>query len=396
MPVLVVGTCDTKQNELVFARDLLRGEGIETELVDVSTRAPGSLSDVPPRLVAEHHPDGAWAVLGKTDRGEAVAAMAVAFERYALARDDLLGVLGLGGSGNTAIVTRAMRALPIGLPKLMVSTVAAGDIAPHVGESDILMLPSVTDIAGLNSLSRTIIANAAAAMAGMVRRGRFSAASAGLPVGFTMFGVTTAAVEAVKARLAGIEPIVFHATGTGGRAMEKLIDSRLLRAVVDLTTTEVADRVVGGIMPCGEDRFGAIARAGVPAVVSCGACDMVNFGALDTVPGRFRDRRLHAHNPNVTLMRTTADENVAIGRFIAERLNRCEGPVRVVLPTRGFSAIDAPGQPFHDPEADAALIATMAETLRPAARRQLSIVDAHINDAAFADAVAAAFTEIAP
>jgi uncharacterized protein (UPF0261 family) len=393
--VYVVGTGDTKHGELAYIRSIVQTAGVEAILVDVGTSPHQSQGDVGPDEVAAFHPDGATAVASE-DRGEAVAAMAVALERYVLANaDDIAGIIGAGGSGGTALVTPAMRALPVGVPKVMVSTVASANVAPYVGPADIAMMYSVTDVAGLNRISRQVLGNAANAIAGMVS-GAVPPSTTDLPpVGLTMFGVTTPLVtrlaEALSTRF---DPLVFHATGTGGQSMEKLVDSGMLVAVMDMTTTEVADHLVGGVFSAGLDRIGAIARTGVPYVGSVGAVDMVNFGARDTVPAQFADRNLHIHNPQVTLMRTTIEENRAIGEFIARKLNACEGPVRFLLPEGGVSLIDAPGQPFHDPAADAALFEAVEATLVQTSQRTLQRVAANINDEEFAAAALAAFDEI--
>jgi uncharacterized protein (UPF0261 family) len=394
----VVGTLDTKGVELRFVRDLLRSSGVDVVLVDVSTSdagsagagqpaSDGSPADVTPVQVADHHPDGAVAVF-TGDRGSAVLRMSEALARFVQSRDDLSGIIGAGGSGGTALVTPAMRSLPVGVPKVMVSTVASGDVGAYVGPADIAMMYSVTDVAGLNRISRRVLGNAAHALSGMIR-GEVPDVAADRPlVGLTMFGVTTPLVSQLCAALEQrFEPLVFHATGTGGQSMEKLVDSGMIAAVLDMTTTEIADHLIGGVFSAGPDRLGAIARTGVPYVGSVGAVDMVNFGAVETVPERFAGRLLHVHNPQVTLMRTTADENVAIGRFIAAKLNRCEGPVRVLLPEGGVSLLDAPGQPFFDPEADAALFETIETALIPGPRRLVERVPANINDAAFAERV---------
>ncbi|MGH7080802.1 MAG: Tm-1-like ATP-binding domain-containing protein, partial [Acetobacteraceae bacterium] len=269
-------------------------------------------------------------------------------------------------------------------------------VAAYVGPSDIAMMYSVTDIAGLNRISRVVLANAAHAMAGMARTARDQESDAGKPsLGITMFGVTTPSVtELVRILGESWDCLVFHATGTGGQAMEKLIDSGLMAGVIDVTTTEVADLLMGGVFPCSEDRFGAIRRTEAPAVVSLGALDMVNFGAIETVPEAFRHRLLYRHNPEVTLMRTTAEENARIGIWIAERLDRCEGRLRILIPERGVSALDAPGQPFHDPAADAALFSALEAGIRARANRRLLRLPLHINDPAFAAALAAHFTEL--
>jgi uncharacterized protein (UPF0261 family) len=392
--IYIAGTCDTKGAELAYVRELIAQRGLAATLVDVSTRPNDRLADVPAATVAAHHPDGAEAVF-TGDRGQSVAAMAQAFERYLRSRHDVAGVIGLGGSGGTALITPAMRALPIGRPKLMVSTVASSNVAPYVGSSDIAMMYSVTDLAGLNRISRIVLANAAHAIAGMVATAPPVVVADRPAVGITMFGVTTPCVNALVELL---EPthdcLVFHATGTGGQSMEKLGESGLLQGVIDVTTTEVCDLLMGGVFPCTEDRFGAIARTGLPYVGSCGALDMVNFGAVETVPAQYRDRTLYVHNPQVTLMRTTAEENTRLGAWIGERLNRCEGPVRFLLPEGGVSVLDAPGMPFHDPAADAALFAALEETVVQTARRRLIRVPCAINEGAFAEALLAAYRAV--
>ncbi|NGM19760.1 UPF0261 family protein [Roseomonas stagni] len=395
--VYVIGTMDTKAEELRFAAACVRRAGADPVLVDVGTRGVGQGADVTAAEVAACHRDGAAAVLGLDDRGRAVAGMAEALTAWLLARGDIGAVLGLGGSGNTALVTQAMRALPIGTPKLMVSTVAAGNVAPYVGPSDIAMMYSVVDVAGINAISRRVIANAAHAAAGMALTAPPAASGTEKPgIGLTMFGVTTACVTQLREALEpSHECYVFHATGAGGRSMEKLADSGLVSALIDITTTEVPDFLVGGVFPCDADRFGAPIRTRLPYIGSVGAVDMVNFGAKETVPPQFAGRNLYVHNPQVTLMRTTAAENVEIGRFIVERLNRMEGPVRFLLPLGGVSAIDVPGMPFHDPAADAALFDTIRAGFVPAPHRRLIEVEAAINDPAFVQAVLAAFREIA-
>jgi uncharacterized protein (UPF0261 family) len=392
--VYVVGTADTKGRELAYVKQLILAQGVPAAIVDLSTSGATGTGDVSPRAVAGHHPNGATAVF-TGDRGSAVGAMAVAFERFIAAQSDVAGVIGLGGSGGTALITPAMRALPVGVPKLMVSTVASGNVAPYVGPNDIAMMYSVTDLAGLNRISRVVLANAAHAIAGMVRAIAPAARDDKPAVGLTMFGVTTPCVNHIVAMLeAEYDCLVFHATGTGGQSMEKLADSGLLAGAIDVTTTEVCDLLMSGVLACTEDRFGAIARARVPYVGSCGALDMVNFGAIDTVPERYRGRNLYAHNPQVTLMRTTAEESVRIGRWIGERLNRCEGAVRFLLPEGGVSALDAPGQPFHDPVADAALFAALEETVQQTERRRLIRRPENVNDPAFAEALVAQFHEV--
>jgi uncharacterized protein (UPF0261 family) len=392
--VYLVGTGDTKGEELGYLRDLVAATGMRVIVVDVGTRPPTVTPDVTSDEVAGQHPSGRSAVFGTTDRGEAMAAMAEAFAHYIVSRTDVAGVLGIGGGGGTSIITAGMRELPIGLPKLMVSTLASGDVGAFVGASDITMMYSVTDIAGLNRISRTVLRNAANAIAAMAKGARDEAT--GKPVvALTMFGVTTPAVtQAVGMLKEAYDCLVFHATGAGGRAMEKLVDSGLVSGVIDVTTTEISDLLVGGVMSAGPDRLGAIARAHVPYVGSVGAVDMVNFWGADTVPERFRARHLHKHNAQVTLMRTTPEENREIGKWIAERLNRCDGSVRFLIPEKGLSAMDVEGQPFHDPQADAALFDAIEAGLRQTARRRLVRLPLHVNDPAFSAALVENFRAI--
>lgn len=395
MTVLVVGTGDTKGDELAYVAGVVRDRGVEAVVVDVGTTPheplPGAVA---PTEVAAHHPDGADAVTSD-DRGAAVASMAVALEAYVRSRSDIAGMIGIGGSGGTALITPAMRTLPIGTPKVMVSTVASGQVGNYVGAADIAMMYSVTDVAGLNRISRVVLGNAANAVAGMAAH-PVPPSENDLPaVGLTMFGVTTRLVTQLVDALADrYDPLVFHATGTGGRSMEKLVGSGLITAMLDMTTTEVADLVVGGVFPAGPDRLDVVASTSVPYVGSCGALDMVNFGARDTVPSQFADRLLHVHNAEVTLMRTTAGENVAFGEFIAGKLNACDGPVRFMLPEGGVSMLDAPGEAFWDPVADAALFATIEERVEQTDDRRVVRVAHHVNDAQFAAAVLGAFEEV--
>jgi uncharacterized protein (UPF0261 family) len=394
--VYVVGTCDTKGDELAYAKSAVLAAGAEALLVDVGTQGASALADISAAEVAAHHPDGTQSVLGQNDRGAAVSAMSEALTAFLATRTDIGAVLGLGGTGNTALVTAAMRSLPIGIPKLMVSTVASGNTAPYVGPNDLAMMYSVVDVAGLNAISRKVIGNAAHAVAGMAMNTVAEAPSDKPGLGMTMFGVTTACVTQVRAALeASHEIYVFHATGIGGQSMEKLADSLLVSGLIDVTTTEVPDLLIGGVFPATKDRFGAVIRTGLPYVGSVGAVDMVNFGARDTVPAQFKERLLHIHNANVTLMRTTSEESRRIGEFIVKRLNQMEGAVRFLLPLGGVSALDAPGQSFHDPDADAALFSAIRNGWEPAANRQLIEINAHINDPAFASALAENFRAIA-
>ena len=395
---LIVGTLDTKGEELRFIRNIVAASGLRTRLVDVSTSGRLSTCDVSAQEIALNHGRGGSAVFGG-DRGASVTAMAEAFATWIRRQGDVAGIISAGGSGGASLVAPAMRALPVGVPKIIVSSVASGDVGPYVGPTDITMMYSVTDVQGLNSISRQVLGNAANALVGMVkarlatRGGETRTAGSEPPaIGLTMFGVTTPAVQQIAAALReDFECLVFHATGVGGRSMEKLVDTGLIAGVIDLTTTEVADLLMGGVFPATDDRFGAIARSRIPYVGSVGALDMVNFGAPETIPERYRDRKFHVHNPQVTLMRTTADENDRMGRWIGERLNRMDGPVRLFFPETGVSALDAPGQPFWDPEADAALWRALDETVRQSSTRQLIRVRRNINDPEFAAAVVAAF-----
>ncbi|MFC5182557.1 Tm-1-like ATP-binding domain-containing protein [Actinomadura harenae] len=402
----VVGTFDTKGAELRYAAELVAATGTPVLTVDVSTGGHGGTNagadtspgaspgaDVTAAEVAASHPDGADAVF-TGDRGTSVSAMAVAFERFLAGRGDVAGVLGLGGSGGTAIIAPALRALPVGVPKLLVSTVAAGDVGPYVGVSDLAMMHSVTDVAGLNRISRKVIGNAAHALAGMVAH-PVPDAEDRPAVALTMFGVTTPCVTAVAERLAADhDPLVFHAVGTGGRAMEALTGDGLINAVLDITTTEICDLIAGGVFSAGPDRLDVFARVDVPYVGSCGALDMVNFGARDTVPERYADRLFYEHNAQVTLMRTTPGECREIAEFIAAKLNAMKGPVRFLLPEGGVSALDAPGLPFWDPEADRVLFETLEARVEQTADRRLVRSPHNINDPEFAAALVAAFQEV--
>ena len=395
--VLVVGTLDTKGAELRFIRDIIAGSGLRTRLVDVSTSGKHTTCDVSAQEVALNHGRGGATVFG-SDRGAAVTAMAEAFANWLRRRTDVAGVISAGGSGAASLVAPGMRSLPIGVPKLIISSVASGDIGPYVGPADITMMYSVTDVQGLNSISRAVLANGANALVGMVkarldqRSGQDRGAGSLPSVGITMFGVTTPAVQKIAADLRDdFECLVFHATGVGGRSMEKLVDSGQLAGVIDLTTTEICDLLMGGVFPATDDRFGAIIRTRLPYIGSTGALDMVNFGAPDTIPERYRERKFHVHNPQVTLMRTTPAENERMGRWIGERLNQMDGPVRFFLPEGGVSALDAPGQPFWDPEADAALFRALERTVRQTGNRQLIRIRKNINDPEFASTIVSAF-----
>jgi uncharacterized protein (UPF0261 family) len=395
--VVLVGTLDTKGEEYAFLRSRLELAGVGTLVVDVGTQGPPRTEpDVPREEVAAAGGLDLAALTAAADRGAAVQAMCAAAPvvvRRLYDEGRCQGVLAAGGSGNTAIATAAMRALPVGVPKVVVSTMASGDTSPYVDVSDVVLVPAVTDVAGLNSVSARILANAAAAVAGMVTAPDVDLGPSRPVVAATMFGVTTPAVTAAREELVGrgYEVLVFHATGTGGRAMEGLVEAGYVAGVLDLTTTELADDLVGGVLSAGPHRLEAAGRLGVPQVVSLGALDMVNFGPRDTVPPAFAGRDLHVHNPTVTLMRTTPDECAELGRRLAAKLSAATGPVSLFVPLRGVSAMSGEGGPFADPAADAALRAGLREGLAP--HVEVHEIDAHINDPAFAEAMAARLDE---
>jgi uncharacterized protein (UPF0261 family) len=386
MAVYVIATLDTKGEEAAYVVSLLEREGVEVVLMDTGCLGePRGRAQISRERVFEAAGASLAAMRARGDRGEAVTAAArgaAELVRRAHAKGRVGGVLGLGGGAGTTIGTAAMRALPIGVPKLMVSTLASGQVAHFVGEKDVAMLNAVVDVAGLNRISRAVLARAAQAMAGMVR-GRLPAQEGDRPlVGASMFGVTTPCVTHARVLLEakGYEVLVFHATGSGGRTLESLAGEGLLAGVLDVTTTELADELVGGFLTAGPERLTAAGRAGVPQVVSVGALDMVNFHGPDSVPERFRGRKLYRHNENVTLMRTTPDECRALGREIGRKLAAAAGPAEIVFPGRGVSAYDAPGEPFFDPQARAALLHGLHETRSHVPLLEL---DLHVNDPEF-------------
>ena len=399
--VLLIGTFDTKGDEYAYVRERILAHDCEVLTMDIGVLAGTTMSRFPIDVRAEEVARAGGATLDalrtRRDRGTAVDAMAKG-ARVLVGRlhaaGNLDGILGLGGGGGTTMITAAMRELPVGVPKVMVSTMASGNTAPYVDVKDITMMYSVVDIAGLNPISRRILANAAGAISGMVATVAGSRlqppppASSRPAIAATMFGVTTPCVTAARKRLeaAGYDVVVFHATGAGGRAMEALIDDGYFVGVLDITTTEWCDEVVGGVLSAGPQRLDAAARKGIPQVVSVGALDMVNFGAMDTVPQRFRQRNLYRHNETVTLMRTTPEECREIGGRIGAKLSTAKGPVTLMLPTRGVSMLDDAGKPFHDVDADQVLF----ESLRRHSGSKVRIVemDAHINDEAFARSMA--------
>ncbi len=395
--IAVVATLDTKGVEAKFISDRVQEAGLVAVVIDAGVLGePVFQPDVPRKTVAEAGGVTLAQLLSEEDRGKSIAAMAQGAARVVRQFCDagkIHGIISIGGSAGTTIGTSAMRALPVGFPKVMVSTLASGDTRPYVGIKDIAMIYSVVDIAGLNRISRRILANAAAAVCAMAEAELPSPTEEKPLIAATMFGVTTPCVTKAREILEknGFEVLVFHATGSGGRAMEDLIESGFISGVLDITTTEWADELVGGVLSAGPHRLEAAGNRGIPQVVAPGALDMVNFGPPDTVPERFKDREFYQHNPTVTLMRTTKEENAQLGRIIAEKLNAAKGPTTFFFPRKGVSAIDRQGQPFHDPEADEAFITALKSSLNPSV--WVVEMDNHINDEEFAAALASSLME---
>lgn len=390
--VAVLGTFDTKGKELKYIKECIEEHGLKTLCINTGVFEPVVEPDISSAEVAAAVGADINAIVEKRDRATATEVLSKGTEKlipqlYAEGKFD--GIISIGGSGGTALATPAMRQLPLGVPKVMVSTMASGDVSPYVGTSDIVMIPSVVDAEGLNDISKVIFSNAANAVVGMVQN-RKEIESDGKPLlAATMFGVTTPCVKAAEDYLheQGYDVLVFHATGTGGKCMEALIDQGFIKGVLDLTTTEWCDEVVGGVLNAGPDRLTAAGKNGIPQVVSVGALDMVNFGPMDTVPAQFKDRNLYKHNPTVTLMRTTADELKSIGHEIASRLADATGKTTLILPLKGVSMIDVEGQPFYDAEADKALFDTLRTELE-GSNVEIVELDTDINDKEFAVAAA--------
>lgn len=390
--VAVLGTFDTKGKELKFIKECIEEHGLKTLCINTGVFEPVVEPDISSAEVAAAVGADINAIVEKRDRATATEVLAKGTEKlipqlYAEGKFD--GIISIGGSGGTSLATPAMRQLPLGVPKVMVSTMASGDVSPYVGTSDIVMIPSVVDAEGLNDISKVIFSNAANAVVGMVQN-RKEIESDGKPLlAATMFGVTTPCVKAAEDYLheQGYDVLVFHATGTGGKCMEALIDQGFIKGVLDLTTTEWCDEVVGGVLNAGPDRLTAAGKNGIPQVVSVGALDMVNFGPMDTVPAQFKDRNLYKHNPTVTLMRTTADELKSIGHEIATRLADATGKTTLILPLKGVSMIDVEGQPFYDAEADKVLFDTLRTELADS-NVEIVELDTDINDKEFAVAAA--------
>lgn len=390
--VAVLGTFDTKGKELKFIKECIEEHGLKTLCINTGVFEPVVEPDISSAEVAAAVGADINAIVEKRDRATATEVLAKGTEKlipqlYAEGKFD--GIISIGGSGGTSLATPAMRQLPLGVPKVMVSTMASGDVSPYVGTSDIVMIPSVVDAEGLNDISKVIFSNGANAVVGMVQN-RKKIESDGKPLlAATMFGVTTPCVKAAEDYLheQGYDVLVLHATGTGGKCMESLIDQGFIKGVLDLTTTEWCDEVVGGVLNAGPDRLTAAGKNGIPQVVSVGALDMVNFGPMDTVPAQFKDRNLYKHNPTVTLMRTTADELKSIGHEIATRLADATGKTTLMLPLKGVSMIDVEGQPFYDAEADKVLFDTLRTELADS-NVEIVELDTDINDKEFAVAAA--------
>ena len=392
--VLVIGTLDTKGEECAFLRARLTDAGCQVVVMDAGILGkPRIPPDIPREEVARAVGTELTSLVGSADRSKAIETMSrgaaeVVRRLYEQRRVD--GIIGIGGSNGSTLVSTAMGSVPLGVPKLMVSTMAAGDTRPYVGTMDLTMMYSVVDLAGLNSVSERVLANAAGAVAGMARSAVDSMpiTKSKPSIGATMYGVTSGAVTAARQVLErrGYEVLGFHATGSGGRAMEALMKAGQLAGVLDITTTELADELVGGMLSAGPDRLETAGSLGLPQVVSVGALDMVTFGPIDTVPGRFRGRQLYQHNPTITIMRTTVEECAQLGRIIADKLNRAKGPVAVFIPLSGVSAFSTAGAVFYDPEADRALFDALRQELDP--RIERIEMGAAINDSAFGRAMA--------
>lgn len=395
--IAIIGTFDTKGTEFEFIKKLVREQGLDTLCIHAGAFEPLFAPDVSNAEVAASVGVSMEEISSKRDRAFATDVMSRGAEKlipelYAQGRFD--GIISVGGSGGTSMATPAMRALPIGVPKVMVSTMASGNVSQYVGTSDVVMFPSVVDAEGLNAISMEIFSNAVNAVVGMVKNKKPLAHENKPIIAATMFGVTTPCIKTAKAYLEeqGYEVLVFHATGTGGRTMETLINAGFIKGVLDITTTEWCDELFGGVLNAGSHRLEAAGACGVPQVVSVGALDMVNFGPLDTVPEQYRGRNLYKHNPTVTLMRTTKEENIRLGEVIAEKLNAAKSPTALMLPLRGVSAIDGEGQPFNDPEADKALFDTLRANI--VSNVELIELDSNVNDDAFALAAAKKLLEL--
>ena len=393
--IAIAGTFDTKGDEYKYVKELVEKLGLNTLMIHTGVFEPKFIPDISNKEVAAAAGYDIDQIIKKKDRALATEKLSEGMKKIVpeLYKDGKFdGILSFGGSGGTSMVTPAMRSLPIGVPKVMVSTMASGNVSQYVGTSDIVMMPSIVDVAGLNKISKTIFKNAVLAICGMVKMKNDLVEDIEDKhplVAATMFGVTTKCVTYAKNYLEnrGYEVLVFHATGTGGRTMESLINAGFFKGVLDLTTTEWCDQIVGGVLAAGSERCEAAAKNKVPQVVSVGALDMVNFGPYDTVPEQFKNRNLYKHNPTVTLMRTTKDENMQIGQTIADKLNMATNKTSLFIPLKGVSAIDAEGQPFYGPEEDKALFQTLKDNVNKD-RIEIVEMENNINDKEFAEAAA--------
>ncbi len=392
----IVGTFDTKEKDLIYVRDLIAksNPSIQTVLVDISTKQAESVADISALEIAMHHPIAPSSVF-IDDRGKAITEMSKALTAFVESRDDIGGIIGLGGSGGTGMVAPAMQHLAIGIPKILVSTLASGDVSAYVGPCDINMFHSVTDVAGINRVSSKVLGNAAHALSGMMSWDIPPFDNNKDAIALTMFGVTTPCVlSLVEALENDWDCLVFHATGTGGRSMEKLVAQGDIAAVIDITTTEICDLIVGGVLSAGEARLDSIADTNTPYIGSCGALDVANFWAKESVPEQFSKRNLYIHNEQVTLMRTTVEEAQKIGLWIAKKLNKCNGLVRFLLPELGLSSLDIQGGPFYDSAANEALFSALEEHVIATPKRQIIRVNHHINSKEFAAFTLQQFKEI--
>lgn len=390
--IAIVGALDTKGLEFGFLKTEIEKRGCKTFIIDVGVLGkPAFPPDIKAETVAAAAGKNLADLVKQNDRGIALDAMtlgAAIVTKKAFDEGKFDGIISMGGGGGTAMGTSAMRALPVGVPKLMVSTVASGDTAPYVGSADITMMPSIVDVSGLNRISRTIFTNAAGAICGMVS-GEVAKATDEKPlIAASMFGNTTRAVDHARKIMEdkGFEVLVFHATGTGGRTMEKLIENGYFAGVLDITTTEWADEVCGGALSAGPERLDAAVKAGIPQIVTPACIDMCNFWAPETIPAKYKDRKFYHWNPNVTLMRTTPEENAHMGEVFAEKLNKATAPVEVFIPMKGFSEVDAPDKPFWDPEADQAFVDALKSKLRKDI--PVHLMDNNVNDPEFSGTLA--------